>query len=291
MSAYLPSKDQSLPLEAQVRYRREMDDAPDRGGPSNVRGWLSEVYLPALVSAQSEQLAQRLGGRATVDDPLFGRAAGQPAMAQYLAEAATWLAVRHATYAQTAFTTGSDRDVTEGTLGLTVDDKRVSVPVAVVAERRPEREVEIRLYYSTRLIRGSPTRRAPLVPRDDNLAVPPPVTTHLLALARSDVDAIDAGFEDGATLRDPAGQAHVKGGAGGGLRAYYQALFASRTAGDPGIEVIKCARADDGSTCALECTLARVRGQDIAPQPALAVYERGESGLLRGLRLYHDSWG
>jgi hypothetical protein len=289
MSSYLPYEDQSLPLEAQVRYRREMDDAPDRGGPSNVRGWLSEVYLPALVSAQSEQLAQRLGGRATVDDPLFGRAAGHPALPRLLGEAATWLAARKGAFDKTAFTTGSDRDVTEGTLALLVDGKRVSVPVAVVAERRPEREVEIRVYYSTRLIRGAPTLRSPLVPRDDDLAVPPPVTAHLLALARSDVEAIIAGFEDGATLRDPAGRTHVKEGpGGGGLRSFYEALFASRGVGEPGIDVIKGARADDGSTCALEYTVARIHGKDIPPQPALAVYERGESGLLSSARLYHD---
>ncbi|HZU84532.1 MAG TPA: hypothetical protein VE987_16495 [Polyangiaceae bacterium] len=259
-----------------------MDDG--RGAPSNVRGWLSEVYLPALVSSQAELLLRRLGDRATVDDPLFGRAVGMPALARYLDEAASWLAQRRATFETVMFTTGSDRDVTEGILGLTVDGRPVRVPVAVVAERRPEREVEVRLYYTTRAVRPSSPPRAQLVPRDDELTVPPPVAAHLQALARGDLDAVMASFEGGATLRDPAGQTHAKQGQGGALRSFYEKVLGSH-----GIEVLKGARADDGRTCALEYTIPRVNGELVAQQPALAVYERGESGLLRALRLYHDS--
>jgi hypothetical protein len=270
-----------------------MDDAPERGhaergAPSNVRGWLSEVYLPALVSAQADQLARRLGDRATVDDPIFGRASGVPELTGYLERAASWFNERRSAFTPLAFTTGSDRDVTEGTLQLVVNGRPVSVPIAVVAERRPEREVEIRLYFSTRAIQGSPTVRAPLVPRDDGLGVPPPVAAHLGALGRGDVDALIASFENGATLRDPTGVLHMKDAQGGALRAYYETVFASRSPGQPGIELLKGARADDGSTCALEYTVARLRGRDVAPQPGLAVYERGESGLLRAARLYHD---
>jgi hypothetical protein len=267
-----------------------MVDAPERGAPSNVRGWLSEVYLPALVSAQSEQLVRRLGGRATVDDPLFGRASGMPALARYLDKAAAWLTSRGGSFEVLAFTTGSDRDVTEGTLTLTSEGNRVALPVAVVAERRPEREVEIRLYYSTKAIHGAPTTRAPLVPRDDELAVPPPVALHLQALARGDVDGVIASFENGGTLRDPAGETYAKEGEGGSLRAFYEKHLGSRPAGAPGVEVLKGARADDGRTCALEYTVTRLHGRDVSPQPGLAVYERGESGLLRTARLYHDYW-
>jgi hypothetical protein len=52
--------------------------------------------------------------------------------------------------------------------------------------------------------------------------------------------------------------------------------------------VLKGARADDGRTCALEYTVVRLHGSEIPPQAGLAVYERGESGLLRSVRLYDD---
>ncbi len=254
-----------------------------------MRGWLSEVYLPALVSSQAEQLVRRLGARATVDDPIFGRTSGIPELGSYLERAAAWLTKRDGAFEMLAFTTGSDRDVTEGLLTLNVDGKRVSVPIAVVAERRPEREVEIRLYYSTKRILGESKRRTPLVPRDDELLVPPPVDAHLLALARGDTDAVVAGFENGATLRDPAGGTHVKNdGHGGAMRVFYDQLFAQGPERGRGVAMVKGSRADDGRTCAVEYTVTRMRGSDVPPQPGLAVYERGESGLLRSARLYHD---
>jgi hypothetical protein len=254
----------------------------ERGEPSSLRGWLSEVYLPALASAQAEALARRLGDRATVDDPIFGRTNGMPALGRYLEEVATWLAKHAGAFEQVAFIQGSDRDVTEGTLTLTFEGRRVSVPVAVVAERRPEREVELRLYYSTHPISGANAVRSPLLPQDDEAPVPPPVSAHLEALAKGNLDGILASFENDGTLRDAEGTSYAK--EGGALRTHYERLLA----GQAGVEVLKGARADDGRTCALEYTVVRVHGKPVPPQAGLAVYERGESGLLKAVRVYED---
>jgi len=254
----------------------------ERGEPSSLRGWLSEVYLPSLASSQAEQLARRLGDRATVDDPIFGRTNGMPALLRFLEEVAAWLGKHARSFEQLAFTLGSDRDVTEGTLSLTFDSRRVSVPVAVVAERRREREVELRLYYSTRPIGGANAVRSPLLAQDDAASVPPPVSAHLEALGKGSLDGIVASFEHDGTLRDAEGA--IFANEGGALRAHYETLFA----GQPGIEVLKGARADDGRTCALEYTVVKVHGKAVPPQAGLAVYERGESGLLRAVRVYED---
>jgi hypothetical protein len=273
-----------------------MQDGPDREAPSGLRGWLSEVYMAALVSAQTDQLVRRLGDRATVDDPIFGRTTGMPALARYLDEVATWMSKHEGAFQEVAFVTGSDRDVTEGILSLTFEGRRVKVPLAVVAERRPEREVEMRLYYSTKPIKGTRAVRSPLLPQDDEVGVPVQVAAQLDALSRADIGAVLASFEDGAKLRDAAGETHVKTGDGGPLRAFYESLCGlsagkgsdiGRTRG-AGIEVLKGARADDGRICALEYTVVRVRGKNVAPQAGLAVYERGETGLLRAVRIYED---
>lgn len=266
-----------------------MEDAPERGAPSSLRGWLSEVYFPALVSGEADQLGRRLGERATVDDPIFGRKTGMPALEHYLAEIAAWLGKRQASFDKTAFTMGSDRDVTEGTLGLTFEGKRVTVPVAIVAERRPEREVELRLYYSTKPINGTHAVRSPLLPQDDQVLVPPPVAAHLDALSRGNVAAVVASFENGGVARDPEGGSHHKTEDDGTLRRFYEGLLGAGAGADgAGIEVLKGARADDGRTCALEYTVVRVHGKPVAPQAGLAVYERGESGLLKAARIYED---
>ena len=259
-----------------------MQDGPDREAPSGLRGWLSEVYMLALVSAQADQLVRRLGDRATVDDPIFGRTTGMPALARYLDEVADWLRKHDGAFDKVAFVTGSDRDVTEGTLALTFEGRRVKVPLAVVAQRRPEREVEVRLYYSTRPIKGTHAVRSPLLPQDDEVAVPPPVAAHLQALLRGDVTGIVGSFEPGGSMRD--GQGKTYGRASGELTSHYEMLFA----GGHGIKVLKGARADDGRTCALEYTVVSVHGKTVAPQAGLAVYERGESGLLHAVRIYED---
>jgi hypothetical protein len=268
-----------------------MEDGPDpsaggatseRGEPSSLRGPLSDVYFPALATGQVDALARRLGDRATVDDPIFGRTNGMPALARYLEEIAAWIGKREGAFDHVASTVGSDRDVAEGVLQLTFEGRRVSVPVAAVAERRKEREVEVRLYYSTRPIKGTHAVRSPLLPQDDEVAVPPPVAAHLDALARGDVAGLVASFEAAGSLRDAQGQTFCS--AGGELTAHYQKLFG----GGAGIKVLKGARADDGRTCALEYTIVSVRGKSVAAQAGLAVYERGESGLLYAARVYED---
>src|SRR5262249_37490066 len=135
------------------------------------------------------------GERATVDDPIFGRANGMAALARYLEEVGAWMAKHQGAFEKAAFTMGSDRDVTEGTLSLTFDGRRAEVPVAIVCERRKEREVELRLYYSTKPIKGTRATRSPLLPQDDEVAVPPPVAAHLDALARGDITAVVDSFE------------------------------------------------------------------------------------------------
>jgi hypothetical protein len=248
-----------------------------RGAGSSLRGWLSEVFLPALVSANVDQLSQRLGDRATVDDPMFGRFTGMPELARRLEIMASWLASRGAVFEKSAFTMGSDRDVTEGTLALAAE-LPMRRPVALVAERRPGREVELRVYYRARDF-GAPDAREHTNLSDEAI-VPPPVASHLDALARGDVNAAVASFEEEGTLCDAAGVLHTKIDGGGSLRTHYESLGS--------VKLLKNARADDGRTCAIECTMIRMRGERLAPRRGLAVYERGESGLLKRVRLYDD---
>src|ERR1700743_3345580 len=55
-----------------VGMLRPMTD--ERGAASTLKGRLADVYLPALVEGALSALSRRLGNRATIDDPLFGRA-------------------------------------------------------------------------------------------------------------------------------------------------------------------------------------------------------------------------
>jgi hypothetical protein len=248
------------------------------------------VYFPSLLDVSMreraiEALASRLGAKATVDDPLHGRAVGLPAIQEHLKKTADWLGEHSASYERLAFTTGTDRDVTEGTLALAFENKTVDLPIAVVAERRRSREVELRIYFATQSIVSERRKRPPLVTPAEGLVLPPAVGDFLDALAKGDAKAATAAFENDGSLRDARGLQHGK--KDGALLAFLDGLVAGGAFG-AGLELQRGGAADDGRTCALEHTLVRARGRDVEPQPGLMMFERGDSGLLNALRVYGD---
>jgi hypothetical protein len=266
------------------------DSGPNRGPPSTLRGWLSDVYFPSLLDLSMRQraiesLASRLGEKATVDDPLHGRASGLPGITAHLNRTADWLGKHSASYERIAFTTGTDRDVTEGSLALTFESKTLDLPIAVVAERRRSREVELRIYYATQSVVNERRKRAPLVPASADVVLPPPVPAFLDALASGDVKAIVATFEHDGAVRDARGLQHRN--KDGALQTFVDGLVAGGAFG-AGLELQRGGAADDGRTCALEHTLVKARGRDVEPQPGLMLFERGDSGLLSALRIYGD---
>jgi hypothetical protein len=264
---------------------------PDRGPPTALRGWLSDVYFPTLLDLSSgakaiAALASRLGAKATVDDPLRGRAGGLPAIESLLKNTAQWLVDHSASYTRVAFTTGTDRDVTEGTLSLAFESKTVDLPVAVVAERRRSREVELRIYFATLSLGDEVRKRAPLVaqPTDDTV-LPDAVSDFVAGLSKGDAKAVLGAFEQEGGLRDAHGLLHGK--KDGALLTFLDGLCAGGAFGG-GLELQRVGAADDGRTCALEYTLTKARGSAVTPQPGLAMFERGDSGLLSAVRVYGD---
>jgi hypothetical protein len=262
-----------------------MAGSTGRGAPLNLRGRLSEVYFPALLASETVSLARRLGDRATLDDPLFGRTSGSSALERALNEMARWLAARGASFTNRGLVIGSDREVTEGLLTLTENGGPLILPVAVVAEKRREREVDLRIYYSTREFASTAERR-PFVLASEDVVLPPPVATHLDALSRADLGAVIASFERDATLCAPNGTSYGGSRSSPPLRTYFEMLIDPNPDATGGTTFQRSARADDGNACALECSVVRLRGRDVPPHSALVVYERGDSGLLKAARLY-----
>jgi hypothetical protein len=254
-----------------------------RGAPLNLRGRLSDVYFPALLAADAGSLSRRLGDKATLDDPMFGATSGAAGIERALSRATQWLVRHGATFEKRGLVVGSDREVTEGTLSLEAGGERIDLPVAVVAEKRREREVDLRLYYSTRAFADAPSLRGSTL-ADENVVVPAPVAAHLDALSRADLGAMVASFERDAMLRAPDGSLYGGSSSHAPLGDYFKSLIAVGPQG--GTTFCRSARADDGNACALECAVVRLRGHEVPRHGILLVYERGDSGLLRGVRLY-----
>lgn len=247
------------------------DDA--RPPPSTLKGRLADVYVPALVDGQLESLSRRLGNRATVDDPLYGRASSLASLDPLIAKVSTFFAQAKAVYRHVYSTTGVDRDVCEGTLALTLGGEARELPIAVVAERRRLREIELRLYYAPPA--NLRKQRAPILSANMQIPLPQLVGSFVDALrdgARTQALSV---FEESAVAIDQLGQRHGK--ADGGLGSFLSDLSGAT------LEV--GGTADDGRTSCVETSFTHAGRPAM---PALIVLERGESGLVREMRFYAD---
>jgi len=251
----------------------------ERSPPSALKGRLADIYVPALVSGTLDALSRRLGNRATIDDPLYGRASSLVSIDPLLAHVATFFAEGHATYEHVRSTTGVDRDAAEGRLSMTIDGKARELPIAIVAERRRLREIELRVYYApeTSGAGGAPARkaRAPLMPAGPPIGLASLIEEIIEGVRDGDVEQALAGFDESGRIVDPAGRSYLKHM--GVMGAFLSDL------GEMDVQIGGIA--DDGRTACIEATVVRRGGP---PSPALLAFERGESGLVNELRIYWE---
>ena len=131
----------------------------------------------------------------------------------------------------TSSSTGSGFE--EVVLHLDTGNGTVDLPVAIVADRRPDGRIdEMRVYFTSRATHR-PSREPPApAPARPGLPEPDAVAAYLRAFAAGDLDAIVAAFEpDGYARESVAGQHTHRGPVG--LRAFYERLF-SNGGGIPG---------------------------------------------------------
>ncbi len=245
-----------------------MRHAEDELPPSSLRGRLCEVFFSAVLGEQIDALMHRLGDKAELDDPFFGAAAGLSPLKDRLVEWTRFLAEHDAVYDRTITVVGADRDVTEGALELRLDGHHRSLPIALLVERRKEREVALRVFVATspfgKTAKGPEAIQAGQVPER---TVPSFASDLLAALAKHDASAVLACFEQESRVRDAGGAEHSRDAAS---RLLTTALDVRGVA-------------DNGQVCALEVSLGD------SNRLGLLVLQRGDSGLVRSLRIYSET--
>lgn len=252
-----------------------------RSPPSALKGRLADVYVPALVSGTLDALSRRLGNRATIDDPLYGRASSLGSIDPLLARVAAFFAEGSATYEHVCSTTGVDRDAAEGRIAMKINGEARELPIAIVAERRRLREIELRVYYAPEVaVRAPPHRkpRAALISTgsgDARLPLADLVESIVTGVKTGAIEQALAGFEESSRIVDPAGRPHEK--TDGAMGTFLSELAA--------LEIAIGGCADDGRTACVEATVTRRTGDTT---PALLAFQRGDSGLVSELRVYWD---
>jgi len=242
-------------------------------------------YFAGFLTGETDALIQSFAGEPEIHYPVRGRVKGERAFATYAAATKAWLEEREASIEEIGLMRTERRDVGEAVLHLDDENARVDLPVAIVADRRPDgRMEEARVYYSSWRLTGRHANRTPLVQPDPALREPDVVGNYQRALAAGDLDAILASFESGGYAREPAGADYIHRGPEG-LREFYEWSFSN----GGGIPLEHCTLTDDGRTCALEYNVVRWGRTELPPEAGVAIYVRGESGKLAAARIYDDA--
>jgi len=263
-----------------------MKDDEGARQPSNLRGRLAEVFFPALLEDAADPLSKRLGDRALLSHPLFPPATGTTAIEKTLRALAESLSEHGGSLKRGHVLVGVDRDVAESTISLRVNGRPMDLPVAVVAERHRAREITVRVYHAARPF-GRPQAARPVRPPSDREhVVANDVAEHLGAVRLGDVDAVERTFESNGVVLDGEGQAHDK--ASGALKKLYVRLLQNEHGANDWVPIV-LGVADDGRSCAIEYETAKLRDGETAPKEGLMVFERGDSGLIRTVRIYDES--
>jgi hypothetical protein len=243
----------------------------------------TERYLPALLEGRADDLIGLFASAPSIHDPIAGHVAGREAVAAFAEERHTWLAAREAWLEPLRTTHTAARTVVEWVLHLNHEGKSVPLPVGVVGAHEEGAGLEVvRVYHSLWPLLGEHKVRAPILPPDETIVLSDAIARYQWALALGDVETIVGTFEPDGYFREPAGGEHVHRGTEA-LHAFMAMIL-----GDSGIGLEHCTATDDGVACAIEFNAVRMGSQPLVPQAGLAVYERGESGLLHAARIYDD---
>jgi hypothetical protein len=245
---------------------------------------LSVPYFDGLMAGDPDPLVESFAGEPEVHDPVRGRIKGEAAFRAFVTETSAWLHACHASVDDVDHVVLQRSGFEEVVLHLDTDRGPVQLPVAVVAERRPDGRIdEVRVYFSSRPLTGRSSSRPPLLQADPDLPVPDAVAAYLRAFAAGDVDGVVAAFEPDGSAHDPSDR-HVHRGPGG-LSAYYARLFPA----GGGVPLEPCALVDDGRVCALEHNVVQRNASQLLPRAGLGVFSTGPTGRLAQVRTYGDT--
>lgn len=240
-------------------------------------------YIPLLIAGDEHGLRDLFRGPPRINDPHVGWVQ-ESRFDQYVENSHHGLLERSASVEHVT-TTETDSGATEEcVLRLVRFGDTVSLPVAIASDTSPDARLEsIRVYHSMWQLVGFHLVRTPVLPVLAALVLPDVIGRYHDCLARGDLSGILEQFAPTAELREPGGSLQVHRGATE-LRRFFTVLFSN--GGGLGLE--HCAIANEGASCALEYVVTSWGRSPLTHQAAAAVYERADTGLLAGVRMYDD---
>ena len=211
----------------------------------------------------------------------MGTIRGTEAFVEYVTATRRWLDDIGEGVDHVRLTVSAGRTVEE--VSIRLSGSHPELPVAIVTDLAPDGAIDaIRVYHSTWPLTGDHQIRPPLLDEDPAIDLQGAPATYQRGLAAGDKELTVSAFEETGLVREPSGGPYTYVGAD--HHRIYDIMFAS----GGGIPLQFCTATDDGVACAIEYNCMRWGSHDIPPQAGMAVYERGESGLLAAARIYDD---
>src|SRR3954451_8369135 len=162
-------------------------------------------YLPLLAQGDGEGILSLFDGEPAIDEPREGRATGREDVLRFVESAHGWLSEQAAQVELLALTQSAGRSVAEQVLRLTVDGKRVGLPVAVVGELTASGGLRaLRVYHSMWPLLVSHRVRKPLLKASHDVKLPEVVERYQWALATGELETMLALFEADGYAREPS---------------------------------------------------------------------------------------
>jgi hypothetical protein len=140
-------------------------------------------YFDGLLAGDPDPLVESFAGAPELYDPVRGRVKGEAAFRAFATGTGAWLRDHDVSVDDVEHVVLEGSGFEEVVLHLVTGSGPVDLPVAVVAERRPDGRIdELRVYFDTEPLTGRSTGRAPLLQPDPGLRLPAAVASYVEAL-------------------------------------------------------------------------------------------------------------
>ena len=242
---------------------------------------ITKIY-DLFKSGQTQEILALFAGEPSVNVPYQGEIRGKESFESFAQEEQEWLEKSDARSELLALTATDERVVAELVLNLRQAEKRIDLPVAVVAELDGDKVAGIRIYHSTWPLTGEHEERPPILDVAEGLEEPGVIQAYMAGIAKPDKETVLALFTEDGYVREPSGSdfKHVGEEA---LQRFYDVALA-----DGGIPLKHCTATFDGTRFAVEYVCDHWGTSELNPQAGMAVYELSGEDRLAAVRIYDD---
>lgn len=253
---------------------------------SGISGIL-ESYLPLLLERDVDGLVRMFSAaEPVINDVRDGHVEGRAGVEHLVESTAKWLEGKRAEVQHLRTTHGAKRSISEEILHVDLFGRKIELPVGVLALKDTAGGIiAIHIYYTLWPFKHRHTVRRAFVGPEADAKHTGVVQSFVMNLGVGDIAGALEMFEPDLYMREASGPPYVHWGRAD-LASYFVGLFAQ---GAPMLQ--KNTVTDDGRCAAMEFAVVGWAGKSWPKelhQAGLAVYERGESGLLRAIRIYDD---